>query len=157
MDAPVATPPPEATAGPDPAAPDPAAAELAGAMGWYDRSAGRSKVRYQSLRVLTMLLAASIPVVAALDGSTAITAVLGSSIVVIEGFQQLFQFHERWVGYRKTWNALDQERRLYESHAGPYAGVTHAGKRLSERTATILSAENTDWVALAASAAPENA
>ncbi len=138
--------------------PDPAASagrtdsELSGAMDFYDRSARRSKVWYQTLRVLTMVLAASIPVVAVLDGSAVITAVLGSAIVVIEGLQQLFQFHERWVGYRKTWNVLDQERRLYEAGAGPYDGVVDAGKLLSERMTSILSAENTDWVALATTA-----
>jgi hypothetical protein len=138
--------------------PDPAASagrtdsELSGAMDFYDRSARRSKVWYQTLRVLTMVLAASIPVVAVLDGSAVITAVLGSAIVVIEGFQQLFQFHERWVGYRKTWNVLDQERRLYEAGAGPYHGVADTGKLLSERMTSIMSVENTDWVALATTA-----
>jgi hypothetical protein len=138
--------------------PDPATSagrtdsELSGAMDFYDRSARRSKVWYQTLRVLTMVLAASIPVVAVLDGSAVITAVLGSAIVVIEGFQQLFQFHERWVGYRKTWNVLDQERRLYEAGAGPYHGVADTGKLLSERMTSIMSVENTDWVALATTA-----
>jgi hypothetical protein len=130
--------------------------ELTGAMDYYDRSARRSKVWYQTLRVLTMVLAASIPVVAVLDGSAWITAVLGSAIVVIEGLQQLFQFHERWVGYRKTWNVLDQERRLYEAEAGPYGGVADTGKLLSERLTSILSAENTDWVALATTANAQN-
>jgi hypothetical protein len=137
--------------------PDPAPAsmttqadrELAGAMGFYDRSAGRAKTWYQALRVLTLVLAAAIPVVAALDGSVAVTAVLGGAIVVIEGLQQLYQFHERWVGYRKTWNALDHERRLYEGGAGPYDGVTNRAKLLNERMTSVLSAENLDWVATA--------
>jgi hypothetical protein len=141
---------------PDPApnpAPVPSQAdlELAGAMGFYDRSAGRAKLWYQGLRVMTLVLAASIPVVAALDGSTIITAILGSSIVVIEGLQQLFQFHERWVGYRKTWNILDHERRMYEGGAGPYDGAANPGKLLNERMTNILSSENTDWVASASS------
>lgn len=123
-------------------------------MGFYDRSARRAKFWYQSLRVLTMVLAATIPVVAAFDAPTVISAILGSAIVAIEGFQQLFQFHEQWVGYRKTWNALDQERRLYGLAAGPYAGG-NVRATLSERMTAILSAENTDWVALASNSGTE--
>ena len=126
-------------------------------MGFYDRSAGRAKTWYQTLRVLTMVLAASIPVVAALDGSVAVTAVLGGAIVVIEGLQQLFQFHERWVGYRKTWNALDHERRLYEGGAGPYDRVTDRAKLLNERMTSILSAENSDWIASASTSESDQA
>jgi hypothetical protein len=31
---------------------------------------------------------------------------MGSAIVVMEGIQQLFQFQERWLGYRAANSAL---------------------------------------------------
>lgn len=126
------------------AAPHPATVELQSALEFYDRKGGNAKRTYQSLRVATMTLAATIPVVAALDGSPTISAVLGSVIVVIEGLQQLFQFHNRWVDYRMAWNALERERRLFQSLAGPYADGD-AESVLAERTEAIIALENSDW------------
>jgi len=124
-------------------------------MGFYDRGASRNKLFYQNMRVLTMMLAAAIPVVAAFGGAAEVTAVLGGAIVVIEGLQQLFQFHDRWIDYRKTWNELDQERRLHQLRAGPYSSGD-PDKTLGERMTVILAAENSDWVALAANAGVQN-
>jgi Protein of unknown function (DUF4231) len=148
----------EAPASPSPATVpehDAAVAELAASMGFYDRGAGRNKLLYQNLRVLTMVLAAAIPVVGAFGGPAEVTAVLGAAIVIVEGLQQLFQFHDRWIDYRKTWNELDQERRLHQLRAGPYASG-NPDKVLGERMTVILAAENSDWVALAANAAVQS-
>ena len=124
----------------------PALLELQSALAFYDRKGVNAKKTYQSLRVATMMLAATIPVVAALDGSPAISAVLGSAIVVIEGLQQLFQFHNRWIDYRAAWNSLERERRLFQSRAGPYT-ASNAARILAERTEAIIGLENSDWVA----------
>jgi Protein of unknown function (DUF4231) len=153
--APPATPAPAASASASVADPDTAVAELATSMAFYDRGASRNKLLYQNLRVLTLVLAAAIPVVGAFGGPAEVTAVLGGAIVIVEGLQQLFQFHDRWVDYRKTWNELDQERRLHQLRAGPYASG-NPDKRLGERMTMILAAENSDWVALAANAGAQS-
>ncbi len=122
-----------------------AVAELIRTLNWYDVHASRTRIAYQALRVLTIVLAAAIPVVAVADGSSIITAALGSAIVVTEGLQQLFQFHNRWVDYRSAWNALERERRLYQSAAGPYAQRDDPDRLLAERIEVIIESENVNW------------
>ncbi len=122
-----------------------AIAELTRALNWYDVHASRTRIAYQALRVLTILMAAAIPVLAVADGSSIITAALGSAIVVTEGLQQLFQFHNRWVDYRSAWNALERERRLHQSRVGPYAQRDDPDRLLAERTEAIIESENVNW------------
>ena len=66
-------------------------------------------------------------------------------VAALEGVQQLFGFHERYVGYRSAWNLLDRQRRLYVSTAGDYAHVTDPQTLLAEKVDGILQAETTSW------------
>src|SRR4051794_37201823 len=75
-------------------------------LGWYERRARRSKQGYQSLKLIQIVIAAAIPVIAALDGSAALAGVLGGVIVVLEAVQQLFQFQQNWIRYRATAEGL---------------------------------------------------
>jgi len=79
-------------------------ARLESQIDWYDRYAGYALLGYRISRGSTLLFAAAIPVVAALDVShaTRITAVLGALVVVVEGLQQLFQWHHNWISRRAT-------------------------------------------------------
>lgn len=58
---------------------------------WYERRSARQGLVYR-LKVLHIVVAAAIPVVAGVDASAWLTGSLGALIVVVEGFQQLFQF-----------------------------------------------------------------
>jgi Protein of unknown function (DUF4231) len=42
-------------------------------------------------------------------------------VVVLEGMQQLFQWQTNWVLYRSMAEALNHEKFLFLSSAGPYA------------------------------------
>ena len=58
--------------------------ELQRALTWYDRKSSSNRLAYQATRVATIVLAASIPVVAAFGAPSEVAAVLGGVIVVIE-------------------------------------------------------------------------
>ena len=120
-------------------------AELNRTLEYYDRRSTQTKRWYQTLRVLTMVFAAAVPVVSVAGVSSVVTAALGSAIVVTEGLQQLFQFHNRWVGYRTGWNALERERRLYQAGARPYADAKEADQLLAERMERVIESESKDW------------
>jgi hypothetical protein len=57
---------------------------------WYERAATRNRVSYQALKVVAMVFAAAVAVLAAADAPAAITAGLAASVVVLEGVQQVF-------------------------------------------------------------------
>ena len=76
---------------------------------WYSRAANRNQYFYKGFKITEIVSAATIPVVAATMSGGAtnsivpifIASVLGGLIVVLEGVQQLFQFHKNL--YYRLW------------------------------------------------------
>jgi hypothetical protein len=123
----------------------PALSGLANALGWYDQQAKSNRIAYQTLRITAIVLAAAIPVITTSGAPRLAAAILGSAIVVVEGIQQVFRYHDRYIAYRSTWNALDREQRLYNSRGGRYANNPNPEQSLAERVDQILAEENTRW------------
>src|SRR5262249_5612342 len=74
-----------------------------------------------------------------------VTAGLGVFIVVLEGMQQLNQYHANWISYRSTCEALKHEKYLYLAQAGPYAGAANPRAMLAERIESLVSQEHAKW------------
>lgn len=111
---------------------------------WYDRKSAHSKRWYHRLKVTQILVAAAIPVMVAAGVDAVVAAVLGAAVVVLEGFQQLFQFHANWTTYRSTCERLKHEKYLYEARGGPYGGK-NPDARLAERVEGLVSQEHAAW------------
>jgi hypothetical protein len=135
---------PGSTTQPQAARPSAAWDRLEEQIGWYDRKSAHAKRWYHRLKVAQILVAAAIPVTVAANADQVSAAVLGSLIVVIEGFQQLFQFHSNWTTYRSTCERLKHEKYLYASRGGPYSG-TDPDARLAERVEGLVSQEHAAW------------
>jgi len=99
---------------------------------WYERAATRNRVSYQALKVVAMVFGAAVAVLAAADAPAAITAELAASVVVLEGVQQVFQFHPNWITYRATAETLRQNAFLYVARVGPYASAESRRDQLAE-------------------------
>lgn len=132
-------------AGPAPDGRDTPWDRLEDQLDWYDRNSGRMKHAYQRLKVSQIVIAASIPVAAAADAPSIVPAVLGASIVVFEGFQQLFKYHDNWTAYRSTAEALKHEKHWFLASAGPYARCADPTRRLAERVERLVSTEHSTW------------
>jgi hypothetical protein len=111
---------------------------------WYDRKSTHAKRWYHRLKVTQILVAAAIPVTVAANADQISAAVLGASIVVLEGFQQLFQFHTNWTTYRSTCERFKHEKYLYAAGGGPY-GEKDPDARLAERVEGLVSQEHAAW------------
>jgi hypothetical protein len=112
---------------------------------WYDAKSARQKRWFHRLKVSQIVIAAAIPVVAAGDLPVIVAGALGAVIVVLEGLQQLFQFHESWLTYRATAEALKHEQHLFLAGAGPYAGHARPAALLAERVEGLVSQEHASW------------
>jgi hypothetical protein len=113
---------------------------------WYDKGSRRSKRWYLRLKVIQIVTAASIPVLATAWPEKAwIGGGLGALIVVLEGLQQLFQHHSNWTQYRSTCEALRHEKYLWMAHAGPYARSQRPDALLAERVEGLVSQEQSKW------------
>ena len=75
-----------------------------------------------------------------------VTAVLDLVILIVEGLQQLNQYHANWISYRATCETLRHEKFLFEAGAGPYARIERPLELLAERTEGLISQEHAKWV-----------
>jgi hypothetical protein len=115
---------------------------------WYDDESRHASARYKTIKVLQLLAAAAVPVVAGLGVSAWVTGSIGSAIVVMEGIQQLTRDHEYWISYRAACEALRQEMWLFEARAGVYRSVNDPDTLLAERLREITSQESARWAAI---------
>ena len=131
---------------PPPAAEDPTWERLEDGIGWYDRRSSENQRLYKWLKLLELAVAAVVPVVAGVGSPVWVTGGLAAVVVVLEGAQHLFQFHEHWITYRTTAEALKHERFLYLAKAGAYGGEDRHGQ-LAMRIETLISQEHAKWIA----------
>jgi hypothetical protein len=115
-------------------------------IGWYSRKSAQNRRWYIRLKVIQIVAAAVIPVTAGADAPALVTGGLGGLIVVLEGVQQLLQFHQNWTNYRATSEALKHEKFLYLGGAGPYAQAADPDVLLVERVEGLVSQEHAAWV-----------
>jgi hypothetical protein len=138
-------------ASPAPAA-EPAAPELPAAwdrlesqIKWYGSHARSNKRWYMRIKLVQIVSAAIIPVIAAADLAVWVAGALGALVVVLESVQQLFQFHSNWTTYRSTAESLKHEKYLYVARAGAYATAKDPAGLLAERIEGRVSQEHAAW------------
>jgi hypothetical protein len=129
-----------------PAASGPAWDRLEDQVGWYDRKSQAAQRAYKRLKVLQLVAAAAVPVVAAAEAAAWITAGFGGVVLVLEGLQQLGQYQSNWITYRSTCEALKHEKYLYLAGAGPYRNSEDRSVVLAEHIEGLVSQEHARWV-----------
>lgn len=113
---------------------------------WYDRKSAHNRRWHLRLKLATLLAAALIPLASGIFTFPWVAGGLGVLVVVLEGAQQLNQFHHQWVAYRATCEALRHEKYLFLALAGPYANAEHPKRLLAERVESLVSTEHAKWV-----------
>ena len=66
-------------------------ARLEDQLRWYDAKSATCQRLYKRWKLAELVVAATVPVVAALAAPPAVTAALAAVVVILEGLQQLFQ------------------------------------------------------------------
>ena len=112
---------------------------------WYDRKSGSNQKTFKLLKICTISAAALIPVLANVRELSWVIAGLGVFIVILEGLQQLNQYHSNWIAYRSTCESLKHEKFLYLGKAGIYAAANDAHALLAERIESLVSQEHAKW------------
>jgi Protein of unknown function (DUF4231) len=125
---------------------------LEGQIKWYSARSDRNQRLYKWLKITVIVLAALIPLLSGLDIPSPtgvpkwVLGVLGALIAIIEGIQQVNQYHASWISYRSTAEALKHEKFLYLGKAGPYLTATDPRALLAERVEAIVSQEHGKWL-----------
>lgn len=118
-------------------------------ISWHERKSGWNQRWYRRLRGLEILLAASIPLAAAIlvDGLPARRKVLivGLSVAIaaVSGLLSLWRFQENWADYRKTSESLRRIKYLFATRTPPFDGpdafhllVQQVEAQLTDQTAS---------------------
>jgi len=126
---------------------------------WYSKKSAVNQKWYKGLKLLQIVLAAAIPIIALLPVSCTkfIMAIFGALIAILEGIQQLYQFHTLWTEYRSTAEHLKHEKYLFLSSSGPYRGFEQddALLLLAERIEEHISKEHAKWIDTSKKVAPK--
>ena len=129
---------------PEPLAQSSAWARLEDQREWFGSKAVANERRYRQIKVLQLLAAASVPVAAAVSAAHWIIAALGGVILVLEGLQQLGQYHDTWINYRGTCERLKREESLFLARAGPYTRRNRE-RLLAENVERLISQGQVKW------------
>ena len=90
---------------------------------WYNKKSSLNQSWFRRLRIIEIVAAALIPLLAAYadwDLLKIVVAALGLVIAVIAGILGLFQFQENWTSCRSTCESLKQEKFLFLTRTGSY-------------------------------------
>ena len=123
---------------------DPTWERLEDQLGWYDAKSQSCQQAYKRTKLVQLVVAAAVPVLALADVARVATAITAAVVVVLEGVQQLYQWQTNWILYRSTAEALKHERFLYQAMAGPYTG-SNRRLVLAEKIEGLVSQEHAKW------------
>jgi len=124
---------------------DPTLARLEDQINWYETRSKSNQYKFKVLKAIVIGCAALIPFLSALQASAMAVGGLGMAIAIIEGLQQMNQYHSNWITYRSTAEALKHEKYLFLATAGPYAARENARALLAERVESMVSQEHAKW------------
>ncbi|MEU8749114.1 DUF4231 domain-containing protein [Streptomyces chartreusis] len=117
---------------------------------WYQGAAVRARRNFRLSETLLLLISAAIPVSAVLWSKNAeIPAVLGGIVVVITGLRSVFHWQDDYLRFTEAREAVEAERRLYNTGAEPYADPATRDQALAAAVTRIEQREMGTWVQLA--------
>jgi hypothetical protein len=125
-------------------------------MEFYDHRAVSNKRWHGVFSVYILSTSVAIAPILAIDllveGVGKITAaILAPTVALATGLASKFGFHDHWLSYRATWDALQHEVHWHDASVGPYKGVQDRNALFVERVEQLISREGTDWLARQAS------
>jgi uncharacterized protein DUF4231 len=130
---------------------------LAARIEWYGAQASKNRALYFGFRVLSVVAASAITVIAVLGWTpvgwqpTWLPGLLGAAVVLVESIDGVYHPRDRWLTLRATEESLKRERSLFLAGAGPYVLNTPedasdaAFQVLVVRSEEIMATENTVW------------
>ena len=131
------------------------AEDYAQALKFYDDRARLSKTIYRVFSIYLIVASAILTLLVALapeqEWWRTMTAALSATLVIATGILAHLKSHENWLTYRSSWDALERERRLFETTSGPYCSVPDKSTLFVERVEAVLRKEGTDFFARHAS------
>ena len=121
---------------------------------WYSRKATFNKRWYYGFQTAIISLSAATTLTLAVEGYLQgmgwlrLAALTMTSIVTtLAGLLKVYRFQEQWIDYRDTAETLKKERYLHKAKIGEYGNSDSPDRLFVDRVETLISRQNTLWVA----------
>lgn len=123
---------------------------------WYSKKSSACQFRYKVLQIIEIIIAATIPIITAINASFAfqnpwlniLNGIIGAIIIIIEAICKMNKYHENWIQYRYVSELLKHEKHLFLTKTEPYDDEEYAFHLLVQRTERAISSENINWVGI---------
>jgi hypothetical protein len=123
-------------------------------INWYSGKSSHCQKRYKTLRVVEIISASLIPLLSGFGDKVPhgpwVIGFLGVVIAICTAIAGLFKYHENWIQYRSTSEALKHEKYLFLTRVAPYDGEGRF-PNLVQRIESLISNENSTWTQTIAS------
>ena len=120
-----------------------------GQIKWYGDRAAFNKRLYQAFQWIVIVLSCSLPALIASLPTAYQWVTVGMAIVLAIGTAGLkaFKFQELWVSYRTLAETLKKEEYFHRAQIDDYRECNDREALFIERVESLISRENTTWVA----------
>ena len=117
-------------------------------INWYDKKSLNSQKRFKRLRIIELVCAALIPLLAGyadkLTGIQYAIGILGFLVAIITGLLGLSRYQENWIEYRTTCESLKHEKYLFLTQSTPYNSAD-SFQLFVNQIEKLISTENSKW------------
>lgn len=125
--------------------------DFVAARQFYDARAKTNKRVYSVFSLYLIIVSALLTVLTAVapDGACWrwLAPALAATLSIAASVLNHSKAHENWLSFRASWDALERERRLFETLSGPYSKADDARTMFVERVEAIQAREGTDFFA----------
>jgi hypothetical protein len=117
---------------------------------WYKSHAIRSRRLYKISESSLIATSAAIPIAALLaPGNSIVPGVLGAIVVIMTGLRAVFHWQENYLRFSAAREAVEGERRLFNTHAKPYDDPATRAQILVAAVSRIEQDEMKGWMQVA--------
>ena len=118
---------------------------------WLDRKAGIQQRSYKRIRTIIIIISVLIPLAAGFitDELWWLKLAVGTGgavVAIFQGILAMQKYHELWLQYRVTAEALKREKFLYLTRAGKYHHAKNPFNDFVINIEAILANENAAWL-----------
>lgn len=117
---------------------------------WYGKQAANMKDKHTLCKQCEIACTASVPVLAMLANYYSrlniLIAIIGAIATFILNLHLFNKYHEKWMEYRKTCEALKQEKILYLTLSASYRTSQYPFTDFVEKCELIMNQEHNAWV-----------
>jgi hypothetical protein len=117
---------------------------------FFDKRAISNQRGYRISAIYILVISAAVAPLISFDAQLmgwgiVLVKILSPGAAIAAGVAAHFQFHENWLRYRSTWDALQHELAYHDARILDYAGHSDPHALFVERVEALITDEGGSW------------